>query len=196
MLYALLKYNSRLSISVVLPLVSLLYYTYVFNTGDSIERWGTDIFIYHPLWRGIADMSIGVIFWHIFTRVENKLNIKIVGLLSIIALMAMIALAFCKTHLDSYVLIITPVLLTGCFCGGSVLNKIFRHPVWAFLGGITFELYLIHIAVIRLAWFAYGRIHLPLLVFIILYLLAVVFAAWGLKSTVEYMTRLKWKKLV
>ena len=84
-LYALLKWNSRFTISIILPLSALFYYTYIFNEGDCVEYWGADGFIYHPLLRGVADMSIGIVCWHIFSRINifNRLhNKKLCPLLS------------------------------------------------------------------------------------------------------------------
>ena len=195
LLYALMKWNSKVAISIILPLYALLYFTYIFKVGGCVEYWGTYGFVYHPLWRGIADMSIGVVFWHIFSRIKLRIPLLLTNIISTASLFAIWVILFLNIHYDRYVLLFVPVLLIGSFTERSILYRLFQGNLWLFLGGLTFEMYLVHMAVIRMAWYVYARIDIPLSVFLVLYISGVVITALFLKLFVDKMF-LKWKKSV
>lgn len=192
LLYSLLCYNRRLSITIVFPLIALFYYTYIFSAGDTLERWSVDGGIFfNPLWRGMSGLALGVMFWEMFRRKGMELSKVWVNLVSLTSLVLIGCMVFTAGFFDEYILLLVPCVLIGAFTDGSVLESIFRHKVWAFLGGVSFEMYLLHYAAMTMTQFVAFHAGLSMPVKVMLYLVLTVLAAILLK--IFYSALLKWK---
>ena len=81
-LFGLLSFNRSLTLTVICPLITLTGFSYWQNLYNSheIHRWGVEFgFIYVPLIRGIAAMSLGMISYDIISDIVayiKKNNIK------------------------------------------------------------------------------------------------------------------------
>ena len=147
-LYSLLKYNRHLMVNVLLPLYVLFFYTYIFNKQDSIECWEREVF-YIPMLRGLADMSVGIIWgkfsFYALSKISNGGGkIKIFNAVSLISLALLLFAFYNKTTFDKYCLVFIPLILLNCICKEGILNRIFSGSISQSLGGITYEMYLLH----------------------------------------------------
>lgn len=192
LLYSLLSYNKRLALTLVFPVMVISYYTYLFSVGDTLERWSIDggIF-YNPLWRGMSGLALGVIFWEIFRRKGVELSKGLVNFVSLTSLGLIGCMVFTVDYFDEYILLLVPCVLIGAFTDGSVLDRFFSQKVWVFLGGVSFEMYLLHYATMTLTQFVAVHAGLYMPVKVALYLVLTVLAAILLKTF--YSALLKWK---
>lgn len=179
--YGFLRYDRKLSLNIILPLICILYYTYIFNIGNTIERWTADGPFYNPLWRGVAGLSLGVLFWECFTRYGNRIPRLIVNILSSTSLILIILSIFITDYLDEYMFPLVLCILIGAFSRDSWLWMIFNHKIWGRLGGLTYEMYLLHIATIKICWFICKRIGTPMLVNVLMLIILTVLASFLLK---------------
>lgn len=150
-LYALLRINKRLTLSVILPLVCITVYSYFFVQGTCthINRWEVVNGISLPLMRGIADMGLGIILCHIIQSKQKILNGHplLFNIASVISLIFIMLLMFCYRQNDAYMLIFCPIFLAGLFSGKSWFHKVFSGKIWAFLGELSYDMLLVHFIV-------------------------------------------------
>jgi len=147
-IYALLDYNQKLSLKVIFPILILLYFTFCFNKGESIERWQVEggVF-YNPLWRGTAGLALGTILFYLFRNYGNKLNMEALNLISCFSFVLALVLLFAPAFYDSYFLLLFPTIIIGALFQESWLNRLFCSDKWITVGGITYEMYLLHIPI-------------------------------------------------
>lgn len=158
--YALLRLNKRLALSIILPMIVLVGYTYIFSMDkrgriDSFDLHGG---IYTPMLRGICGMSLGVLLGYIFVlKKQCVMRVKtwVIDALGLISLCLFLFFAIFPTSqsYDRYLLIVVPFLLLACFVEKSLFNKLFGNKCWAILGGYSWQMLVYH-----------GRIIIPLYV--------------------------------
>ena len=158
--YALLRFDKRLTVSIILPMIVLVGYTYIFSMDkrgriDSFDLHGG---IYTPMLRGVCGMSLGVVLGYIFVlKKQCVLRVKtwVIDALGLISLCLFLVFAIFPTSqsYDRYLLIIVPFLLLACFVEKSLFNKLFGNKYWAILGGYSWQMLVYH-----------GRIIIPLYV--------------------------------
>lgn len=158
--YALLRFNKRLALSIILPMIVLVGYTYIFSMDkrgriDSFDLHGG---IYTPMLRGVCGISLGVVLGYIFVLKKQYIQcVKtwVIDALGMISLCLFLIFAIFPTSqsYDRYLLIIVPFLLLACFVEKSLFNKLFGNKCWAILGGYSWQMLVYH-----------GRIIIPLYV--------------------------------
>lgn len=158
--YALLRFNKRLALSIILPMIVLVGYTYIFSMDkrgrvDSFDLHGG---IYTPMLRGVCGISLGVVLGYIFVLKKQYIQcVKtwVIDALGMISLCLFLIFAIFPTSqsYDRYLLIIVPFLLLACFVEKSLFNKLFENKCWAILGGCSWQMLVYH-----------GRIIIPLYV--------------------------------
>lgn len=141
--YALLRFNKRLALSIILPMIVLVGYTYIFSMDkrgriDSFDLHGC---IYTPMLRGVCGISLGVVLGYIFVLKKQYIQcVKtwVIDALGMISLCLFLIFAIFPTSqsYDRYLLIIVPFLLLACFVEKSLFNKLFGNKCWAILGGV------------------------------------------------------------
>ena len=153
LIYSMLKHLKDISVSLILPLLVLLIYTYIFNeNNDCLEFFGTKNWLYKPLARGIAGMSLGVLLGCLIKRKEASL-IKyrhIFDILSGCSLIGLTFIIFSNTHYDRYALLCSCIIIITCFIKTSIYNRILTYKIWSFLGELSLEMYIVHFALVRL----------------------------------------------
>lgn len=149
-LYEVLFYNRRLALSVVFPLFVLFSYTYLLGFNGSIEQFATVGFVCQPLFRGMAGMALGIVLSAFSLRYSEMLSCKhvILDVVSMIAVIVVGILLFYKQNYDNMALLAFCMLILSCSISNSLVNRIFQSQIWAKLGGITFEMLLVHAPVI------------------------------------------------
>lgn len=149
-LYSILYYNKRLAVSIIFPLFVLLSYTYLLGLNGSIESFAVVGFISRCLLRGMADMALGIIISVFSLRYNNRLLGKhiYVDILSLISITIVGVVLFANRNYDNMALLAFSVLIMSCSISNSLLNELFRSQIWTKLGGVTFEMLLVHSPVI------------------------------------------------
>ncbi len=149
-LFALLKYNEKLTLNIISPLIILFTFSLIFNKGNSIESWSTDYILYTPLFRGLSDICIGALiptFIDIGKNVSfinRNIKMAMLNLLSIFAFLSVIAIQFTEAYYDRYFLILIPIIIIACLIENSLFNKLFNNKIWTKLSKYTFYMFLIH----------------------------------------------------
>lgn len=158
--YALLRYNKRLAISIVLPMIILVGYTYIFNMDKRGRIDGFDLYggVYTPMLRGVCGISLGVVLGYIFVLKKQCIQhiktwvINALGLFSL-CLFLLFEIFPTSQSYDRYLLIVVPFLLLACFMESSLFNKLFSSSCFSILGGYSWQMLVYH-----------GRIIIPLYV--------------------------------
>ena len=149
-LYAVLHWNRKVALSIIFPLLVLLSYTYLLGFGGSLEQFANDGFISQCLWRGMAGMAVGIVLAAFRERYSDFLNRKhqwldIACLLSVAIIYIVL---FSNKHYDRFALLAFSVLIVSCFIPSTLINRLFKSSIWGKLGGITFEMLLVHCPII------------------------------------------------
>lgn len=141
--YALLRFNKRLALSIILPMIVLVGYTYIFSMDKRGRVDGFDLHggIYTPMLRGVCGISLGVVLGYIFVlKKQYILCVKtwVIDALGMISLCLFLIFAIFPTSqsYDRYLLIVVPFLLLACFMESSLFNKLFSSSCFSILGGV------------------------------------------------------------
>ena len=149
-LYAVLHWNKKVALSIVFPLLVLFSYTYLMGFGGSLEQFANDGFISQSLLRGMAGMALGAVLAAFKERYSDSLEKKRV-ILDVVCLLAVVVVCivlFSSMHYDRFALLAFSVLIISCFVPSTLINRIFKSSIWVKLGGITFEMLLVHCPII------------------------------------------------
>ena len=100
--YALLRFDKRLTVSIILPMIVLVGYTYIFNMDkrgriDSFDLYGG---VYSPMLRGVCGMSLGVVLGYIFVLKKQcvlRVKIWVIDALGLISLCLFLVFAIFPT---------------------------------------------------------------------------------------------------
>lgn len=189
-LYALLKYNKRLTLNIILPLYILLFYTYIFGKGDSIECWDKDIF-YIPMLRGLADMSVGIMTAKLSLMIlpEIKKSSLLFDFISVLSFVLLLFVFYIDKAYDRYVLIFIPFLILNCVCTKGFLYRLFNRKCFSQLGGITYEMYLLHAPTIMILIFITKNIEVNNILKYIIYLLIITICSKCMKIVCTYLNK-------
>lgn len=195
-MYAMLKYYRNLSLSILFPLLIIIYFGYIGSNGGNLELWFTGNGFFLPLIRGMSEMAIGVYLYIIVVKmlaVSGK--IYIINILSVISLFGYILLLFVDGHLDIYSILFIPFILLGCFMEKSWFSILFKNEIFGKMGGITYEMLLIHWPVLMVFRHIIDNLNIinfgELLLLEVLYLLIVILLSIFLKK----LYRLKLNKM-
>lgn len=149
-LYAVLHWNKNVALSIMFPLLVLFSYTYLMGFGGSLEQFANDGFISQSLLRGMAGMALGVVLAALKERYSESLAKKrmVLDVACLLAVVVVCIVLFSVKHYDRFALLAFSVLIISCFVPSTLINRIFKSTVWAKLGGITFEMLLVHCPII------------------------------------------------
>lgn len=165
-LYAMLNINSNTTLKFWLPLLVLCTYTLIFN--DNQAKGSLEVFNVHgciamPLLRAIAGMGVGVLLAYVNTRLHSTIE-KHVSFLNFAVLGAVVLIClqlFGTFYYDSYCIIAFCVLIIAGITERTWLTCLFNSPLWTKLGGVTYEMLLIHAPVIWVIDYMISDIVLP-----------------------------------
>lgn len=150
-LYTLLWLNRKLSIGLIIPIITVLFYTVVFSQYQTIDFSKNQVVgCFHlPLWRGIADMGIGCLISSVVTEHQEEMKKRkvILDVLSVISILALFSLIFYEPNYDQYCILFMIIIVFALTCDGSMLNRLFNARVFEKAGSITYEMYLLQILV-------------------------------------------------
>lgn len=171
-LYALLKYDKKLAINIILPLYVLLFYTYIFSKNDSIECWDKNIF-YIPMLRGLADMSVGIISAELSFRIIPKMKktFLLFDIISVISFIFLIIIFYIEKPYDKFSIIFIPILILNCVSKKGIWYRILNRNYFSQLGGITYEMYLLHLPLLMILSALFKNLEIDNVLRYIIYLL-------------------------
>lgn len=177
-IYSFLTYNRRLSLRMFFPLV-LVILTYIFGQGDSVAVWGVDGWFYRPFVRGFAGMCIGVFCEYFLQNHQDRVSTRFIDITSILAFFGILFLFFSEVTLDAYVFLFSPFLILSCFYDDSLIHRITSYDVWDKLGGISYDMFILHCPIINAIVLINRYLHLPYtILFLLAYLVIVILASY------------------
>ncbi len=189
-LYALLKYNKRLTINVILPLYVLLFYTYIFSKMDSIECWDKNIF-YIPMLRGLADMSVGIIIAELSLKIIPKMKKTslLFDVISVISFILLITVFFIEKPYDKFSIIFISILILNCVSKKGIWYRILNRNFFSQLGGITYEMYLLHLPLLIILSALFKNLEVNNVLRYIIYLLIIMVVSKYMKFGCTYVNK-------
>ena len=187
--YALTKYHTRMSIRLIFPLTTLLFFSYAFNYGhgDGLEQWRAVGAFPMPMVRGIADIALGVmpgyiIFNYMPVIQRHTRTLDVATLLATAGYIAIVARSRADT---SYAIIFIAIILTAALNGQSAIHRLFKSRKWLIMGGVTFDLFLIHYPLIAAVSGTAKLLHLPAVYSHAAYIIILIPAAFIFKAIAD-----------
>lgn len=189
-LYALLKYDKKLAINIILPLYVLLFYTYIFSKNDSIECWDKNIF-YIPMLRGLADMSVGIISAELSFRIIPKMKktFLLFDIISVISFIFLIIIFYIEKPYDKFSIIFIPILILNCVSKKGIWYRILNRNYFSKLGGITYEMYLLHLPLLMILSALFKNLEIDNVLRYIIYLLFIMIVSKYMKFGCAYVNK-------
>ena len=183
LLYSFLRYNKKLTINVFIPVFCLGYYTLYAHSGvDDIVFFDTVVgSIFFPLARGIAGLSIGILIGELQPIISESSGYQrsILNVLSLLSLIFItLYILFIPENHNTMAVVLFTFIVAACTMAGSWLNSWFDHPVWYFLGGITYEMLMMQIPCRYLINFGYNFFPYYRGLWVLSYLLLTILAAF------------------
>ena len=146
-LYYLISRYTELATHLFIPAISLMTLTFLYNHGDLPKIWETYNVFYIPFVRGIAEMGVGIILCMFAHSHYNKVHSSVwLDVFAVIAFGLILYVFYfnAEREYNKYVFLIFPLIIFAGMRNKGFLNIIFRSPIWRKLGGITYEMYLLH----------------------------------------------------
>lgn len=157
-MYALLVLVEEKFIKFIMPLAMLFIYCFFSKDNGNIDVWGGAkiLSISDALMRAFAGMSLGGICYHASNLLNQKNLNQTKKILLSIGEMATYLVSFilmsqaAHTQLDFYIIGLLAVAVTISFSGQTVVYKLFNHQIFAWLGKLSYPMFLNQIFVINL----------------------------------------------
>lgn len=190
LVYSCVYINKNLFINLLFPVIILISYTYLFGFNGSLEQFAVDGFISQPLLRGVAGMSLGCVIAAVVYKLKGKLERSGVLDFAVLLAIGLVCITlFAQSNYDKFALIGFSILIVASEISESLINKCFKSQIWLKLGGITYEMLLIHAPVIWVLNFLTREIPtswITLSIICCIYIIMVVAASWLLKCITKY----------
>lgn len=181
LLYAALRYNQRLTVNLLIPIFCIVYYAAHGTLAETTT-----------LGRGLAGLSLGVLLAKISPDLRES-TIRTKNALNILSVLAFVLLSlyivWIEECFDSFAIVLFVPLIAACSIQGSLLNRLFNHRIWLFLGGITYEMLMLQIPCRFLINYGYDHFPFHRTLWIVAYLLLTILSAWLLKTVLRSITR-------
>lgn len=148
LLYTLISRWQTISLYIIIPCLSILTLTYLgCSQGGTFEIFITNGVFYVPFWRGIAEMGIGIVLCAFCHSRYNKMHKS--AWLDCVAVIALLLIVYILNSggdhkYDKYAIILFPIIIYVGIWNNGFLGRILGHPAWVRLGGVTYEMYLLH----------------------------------------------------
>lgn len=130
------------------PIIGILTLTYLSQSqGGTLEVFAYEGIFYVPFWRGVAEMGIGVMLCAFCHSRYNKMHKFVwIDCLALVALFLVVCILNSggdHTY-DIYAIIFFLIIIYAAIWNTSFLHFVLERPVWAKLGGVTYEMFLLH----------------------------------------------------
>ena len=186
LLYAALRFNSSLTINILIPLFCLGYYTlYAHANYSDITFFDQAIGpVFLPLGRGVAGLALGILIAKASPALSNcsireKTFLHLLALVSLVLVIAYIL--FIEENHDTLAIFIFVIIVTSCSIPDSWFNRIFNHNIWIFCGSITYEMLMMQIPCRYLINFGFSFFPHHRNLWVLAYLLLTIISAYLVK---------------
>lgn len=168
----------------IIPIIVFVGYTFLLNyeVKWNLEKHAIEnVVIYPRMLRGVCGIGLGYMLGYLLqhNRISNKITLSCMNVVSIMAFLIVILAEFATNSYDNYVLLAFPIIIIACIQKESLFNRIFRLPILTSLGKISFDMFLIHNAVIKVYLHMLQFCDLPLYASICLYVVLVTLAGYA-----------------
>lgn len=187
-IYAVLAFNRKLALHILFPIANLGIYSLVFsNNLHLVDLFATESpikgAIFLPLARGVAAMCLGVLLASFNDTCLPAGKHVLLDALSIICVILLTIYGFfIQPFYEPQMLILFCILAISLLNPQSLFNKLFKGKIWKFLGGITYEMLLLHIPCRFLINYTYSFFPYYRNLWILLYLGLTILASYLLKA--------------
>lgn len=180
--YTLKKYFSCIAITIVI----FGYTVLVRNSTGSFDQFCTVGYIWLPFLRGLCGMSLGMLVGMLSHKPDVLLRPLFHESLTLICLGGMAYCLVCEANYDIYFCLFSSVVIFSCLKKDSLINKIIRHDFCVKIGGITYDMLLLHFP-INILWYHSIGIHLQSQLS--------VFLCWIVNVAIAFLFNLMFKKV-
>lgn len=142
LLYSFLRCDFSKALNIYIPIICILGITSLYRTGNldygTISRLGGS----PEMARGIAEMGIGIIVAHFYTKKKKLLcsHMHVMNITAVLSFICFMLVSLSEKSFDYLALIASPILIVNCFTHDSIFQKVFSHSIWNKLGSITMEM--------------------------------------------------------
>ncbi len=160
-LFALVRLNRKLYLTIIAPLAVLVTYSFFSANVGHLDVWGGNqlLGISDALTRGFASLSLGALSYHLSQYIQNR-NLQLgkhlrllLSLLELCLLLGVLGACFvadAHTQYDFYFVFMMFVAITLSLSGLTDLKRVFSHPVFGFMGQISYPMYVYQLFIICL----------------------------------------------
>lgn len=196
-LYSLIRLNRDLTVSVICPIISLLGYTYLTYLGGYDVYYLNNGGFFIPLVRAFAGLSLGVVLSSIVdlkcTQLsENHLLYDGMGVVSFALMFVFLFTDYVRdgiNYSDSLLLLLIAIVVLECMIDGSLFQRVFKHSIWASLGGVTYEMLLLHAPIMIVVNYLRKIVPFNHQIWLVSYLVAVIICSYCFKYVYKMIVR-------
>ena len=107
------------------------------------------------MFRGLADMSIGIMTAKLSLKILPgiKKSSLLFDIISVISFILLLVVFYINKTYDKYVIIFIPLLILNCVNNKGFLYRLLNQKWFSQLGGITYEMYLLHVPILMILSF-------------------------------------------
>ncbi len=180
----------RIYTEIIAPVSVVVILAFLFHkNGDSIEVWGNYGGLYIPMLRGIADLNLGIIIYHMVEvlKFQNICRKKRMGeWIKAVCFLGVCTCIIFHSAIDKYAFLFLSGLIGSCFLWG----KTAKSRWYFYMADLTMYTYMCHALVIRIFQIMLEAVHAESLVIKIIInclIVVVVFGfAAGQKAIIRY----------
>lgn len=144
----------------IAPLSFMIVFTYMALNFGNLNRWmQVDTCISTGTLRGFAEMGLGCMCYQFFDYARDKLKNRMKVISSIIELLCISFILYVMygknaQGYDFVCVLVMSTLITSFFIANSYLSKLLSNPISQYLGKISVSIYLNHIIISYVDWYA------------------------------------------
>ena len=196
MIYAIQRiWKGRKSLFFI-SLLMFLGYTYILNNNVcwNLERiCPENVFIYSRMLRGLSGIGLGYLLGFVLANQSEKVKRippVLINFSLLLAILIVYLVEVSETSHDQYILLATMVIIASCVHEKSFVSKWLQLKVFTSLGRVSFDMFLIHIAVIKVYVSFLSFIEMPKILAIILFVVVVTLTGYIFFYCYKYVDKL------
>ena len=191
-LFGLLSFNRNLTLTVICPLLTLTGFAYWENLYNSheIQRWGMEFgFIYVPLIRGAAAISLGMFSYEIITNIVTWIKKRNLNPMYMYILLTLSIFYYYLNNNNSLAFWGFAGIVIVCLSPNGLINFIFNRKYFSICEKLSLSVYFNHAILLQIV----GRdvltraTHKNLAIFV--YCIIILFASFFVLKIVDYIVR-------
>ena len=147
-IFYLIKRNEKLFVKFLAPLIAVFTYTIL---NGSFEKWTSVYGLFLPFWRGMADMSIGVILAYFTNTLEFKKlssffekNRICLSLIEIGLLIGISMLIVDSKNFEFLCLVLFPIMIIISQFDFGLYYRVFNKKIFSKINELSYPVYVLH----------------------------------------------------